>query len=41
MWSTADRVPAIHVLVGAMLEFAEPNGGFTLPAECVIVTARK
>lgn len=31
VWSTADRVPAFHVLVGAMLEYAEPDETGYLP----------
>lgn len=31
VWSTGDRVPALHALVGAMLEFAEPDETGYLP----------
>ena len=31
VWSTGDKVPALHVLVGAMLEFAEPDETGYLP----------
>ncbi len=31
VWSTAEKVPAIHALVGAMMEFAEPDENGYLP----------
>ena len=31
VWSTAEKVPALHALVGAMLEFAEPDETGYLP----------
>lgn len=31
VWSTADKAPALHVLVGAMLDYAEPDEAGYLP----------
>jgi SAM-dependent methyltransferase len=32
VWSTADKAPALHAIVGPMLEFAEPDETGSLPA---------